>query len=283
MEELKKEHVVDTNDQTKKKGTTGLTTRSPNYPLLNLEKSLEYAKQIFDEDKVTPISTVILLKRLRLESFNGYVRQVLASMNYFGLVNVVGQGDQRKINITNEAYRIFENAPDREAILKRLALKPKVFAKVWGHYQNTGLPNDDVLEDELVWGNSFDFSFTKHGAKNFIANIKSTLKFANINIDDTPDEENEMPESENGQQPESINHKPSMQHKTNPQIPPNTEEMESYNIPLIGKKNAILSIPRPLSNANYQMISGWLKAMKSALIAEDELSREDLEENKNED
>lgn len=269
----------DANVETKKTGTTGLTTRSPNYPFLNLEKSLEYAKIIFDEDRVSQIPTPILLKRWNLPSYNGYTRQILASLNYFGLVDIVGQGDNRKINITNEAFRIFENAPDRDALLKQLALKPKVFAKVWNHYKNTGLPKVDVLETELVWGDTFDFTFTKQGAKNFISNLKSTLEFAKINTEDTHDSQTKTMEGED----ETDNLDPPDDNKTTPPAPPKPEEMESYHIPLIGKKNAILSIPRPLSNANYQMISSWLKVMKSALIAEDELSKEDLEENKNED
>jgi hypothetical protein len=113
----------------------------------------------------------ILVSRWGLPKYNSYVRQLIAALTYYGLIDSAGKGENRRVAVSDRAYRILENAPD----------KPKIFNEIWQHYKQKGLPSNDVLERDLVWQNSFaNTKFTKNGARTFIQNLKSTINFAKI-------------------------------------------------------------------------------------------------------
>jgi len=46
--------------------------------------------------------------------------------------------------------------------------------------------------------------------------------------------------------------------------------LQDNTIPLIGGSTAILSIPRPLSKKNYELIKSWLILMEPSLTEEPE-------------
>lgn len=155
--------------------------RSPNFPCIDLEKAIELTEKIYRSDKRAPIPVEILISRWNLPKYNSYVRQLIAALNYYGLIEIAGKGEERRIAVSGRAYRILENAPDRDKLVKDAALEPKLFYEVWNHYKKRGLPSDEVLERDLIWQMSFaDTKFTKNGAKSFIANLKSTIAFAEI-------------------------------------------------------------------------------------------------------
>ncbi|MEQ9617562.1 MAG: hypothetical protein RIG61_00115 [Deltaproteobacteria bacterium] len=159
--------------------------RSPNYPCIDLEKALELTEKIYSADKRAPIPVETLISRWGLPKYNSYVRQLIAALSYYGLINSSGKGENRRISVSDRAYRILENAGNRESLIKEAALEPKIFGEVWQHYRSRGLPSNEVLERDLVWQQSFaNIRFTKNGAKAFIRNLKSTINFAEIEPDE---------------------------------------------------------------------------------------------------
>lgn len=155
--------------------------RSPNYPCIDLEKALELTERIYSVDKRAPIPVSILISRWGLPKYNSYVRQLIAALTYYGLLDSTAKGENRRVAVSDRGYRILEKAPDRMKLLRTAALEPRIFNEVWQHYRSKGLPNNDVLERDLVWQNSFaNTRFTKNGAKTFINNLKSTITFAKI-------------------------------------------------------------------------------------------------------
>jgi len=155
--------------------------RSPNFPCIDLEKALELTEKIYSSDKRARIPVEILISRWNLPKYNSYVRQLIAALNYYGLIEISGKGEARRIAVSDRAYRILENAPDRGELIKEAALEPKLFYEVWNHYKKRGLPSEEVLERDLIWQTNFaDAKFTKKGAKAFIANLKSTIAFTGI-------------------------------------------------------------------------------------------------------
>ena len=155
--------------------------RSPNYPCIDLEKAIELTGKIYSIDKRAPIPVSILVSRWGLPKYNSYVRQLIAALTYYGLIDSAGKGENRRVAVSDRAYRILENAPDKRKLLRAAALEPKIFNEIWQHYKQKGLPSNDVLERDLVWQNSFaNTKFTKNGARTFIQNLKSTINFAKI-------------------------------------------------------------------------------------------------------
>ena len=155
--------------------------RSPNFPCIDLEKALELTERIYSVDKRAPIPVNLLIARWGLPKYNSYVRQLIAALTYYGLLESSGKGDKRRVEVSDRGYRILEKAPDRTSLLRTAALEPKLFNEVWQHYKKKGLPSNDVIERDLVWQNSFaNTRFTKNGAKTFVSNLKSTINFARI-------------------------------------------------------------------------------------------------------
>ena len=159
--------------------------RSPNYPCIDLAKALELTDKVYSADKRAPIPVETLISRWGLPKYNSYVRQLIAALCYYGLINSTGKAKGRRISVSDRAYRILENARDRGSLIKEAALEPKIFREVWQHYRSRGLPSNEVLERDLVWQKSFaNTRFTKNGAKAFIRNFKSTINFAGIEPDE---------------------------------------------------------------------------------------------------
>ena len=159
--------------------------RSPNYPCIDLEKALEFTNKIYSADKRAPIPVETLISRWGLPKYNSYVRQLIAALSYYGLINSTGKARERRISVSDRAYRILENARNKDILIKEAALEPKIFKHVWQHYRSRGLPGNEVIERDLVWQQSFaNTRFTKNGAKAFIRNLISTIKFAGIEPDE---------------------------------------------------------------------------------------------------
>lgn len=155
--------------------------RSPNFPCIDLEKALELTEKIYTVDKRAPIPVNLLITRWGLPKYNSYVRQLIAALTYYGLLESMGKGENRRVGVSERGYRILEKAPDRAKLLRDSALEPRLFNEVWQHYKKKGLPSNDVLERDLVWQNSFaNTRFTKNGARSFINNLKSSINFAKI-------------------------------------------------------------------------------------------------------
>ena len=208
-----------------------------------------------------------------MDSFNSYTRQIAASLNYYGLIDIKGMGDDRRFSISDDAYRIIENAPDKGDLIRNAVLMPNVFNKVWAHYKDSGLPNDDVLSDELVWGNKFHFKFTKKGAKTFIENLRSSLKFANIDTGDILESETEVNEGEEMPEHEIPESSPQNQPHQKPPSPQISDAMRTYNIPVSSTKDATLLIQGSITVDEYGFIQEWLKIMKNAIVEHENVGK----------
>lgn len=241
-----------------KSGTNGSVSdlgrrRSPNFPCIDLEKALEMTEKIYRVDKRSPITVDVLISRWGLPKYNSYVRQLIAALSYYGLVNSTGKGIGRRIAVSDSAYRILENAPDRDRLIKSAALTPRLFNEVWRHYRTKGLPEDEVLEKELVWQNSFaDTRFTPSGAKSFVNNLKSTISFAGIV------RERYRPGDENGLGV------PDVIEEEN-----NTTTKQSYrrlNLTLGSGEVATIQIPKSITKKEMEYLQDGIRLIEGALF-----------------
>jgi len=162
-------------------------TRSPNYPSVGLEKAVESAASMYADYKTHPVPVLLLHEKWGYKKGSGIANQVVAALKAYGLVDVTGIADDRKLMISKDGQRIVGNAPDRSALLKKAALAPKIHQEVLGNFGERGLPADDLLRQYLVWERPEGQRFNPETVSEFIERFRSTLTFAGVTSLDTID------------------------------------------------------------------------------------------------
>ena len=247
--------------------------RSPNFPIISLEYGLELIRTIYKEYAKYPIALPVLSKALDIAK-GSYLAQHISALSQYDLINVEGEKDGRKISVSDLAYKIIiDNRPisqDRDGLIKKAALTPPMFCKLYEKYPS-GLPSDDyAIEYEL----KVEFGFNPNAIKSFINVFKSTMEFAkiyfsgkvaenNLNIKE-PDMNrlNDASIDNNKNFPEILpDHSDSEANKDeSPKFINNLPE--SFPITLKDKKKAVLSFSRlPIKRADIELIKKFLDLM----------------------
>lgn len=161
-------------DKTEAKGRA--KHRSPNYPLFDLEKAVERAKSLYEKDKMHKVPIGTVHERWGYKKHSAAGNQAVAAVKSYGLATVEGEGENRKVAVSDAGRRIVLDAPDRAELLKTAALGPSLFRSLWEAYREEGLPSDEVLEHHLVFERNFNEDFVG----NAIARFKGTVAFAKL-------------------------------------------------------------------------------------------------------
>jgi len=183
------------NPDEEKKGLKKTRTRSPNYPVISFPNALERAREFYEEYGRATVPIVVAHEPWGYKRYSAYMKQVVAALKSFSLLDVTGIADKRELSISNEAYRILENAPDREKIINRLVLKPQIYSELWEKYKKEGIPSDSTLKVHLEWGG---YNFNKKVIDSFIKDFKDSMALANFQSDDIIDEQNDQGEEDMG-------------------------------------------------------------------------------------
>lgn len=227
--------------------------RSPNYPAINLSRSIEFAGKLDDKYGEHDVPVNLVHKIWGYKEYGGAGDQCVAAVKSFGLITVSGSGKERKIRITEVGRRIYKKAPDSPVLLKKCALLPNVHKEIWEHY-NGDLPNnDDLLKNYLLW--EYKSPFIEKSVATFISELRETISFAKLDSTDiigenAVDENND--DGKNGQN----------NGKRSPKMPPISGNTFDQPIPLPDGSTAILRIPRPMSEENFTFIESFLKMIK---------------------
>lgn len=153
--------------------------RSPAYPFIPVQKALEQAKALHAQEGeyAAPLASAVGAWGYSPKSSGG--RQTLATMKYYGLIEVTGEGDSRKIKVSDAARRIIlderEDDSDKRQLIRRLALTPAAHKALYDQYPN-GLASDGSVEHYLI----FDMGYNKEAAKELLAEFKETASFARL-------------------------------------------------------------------------------------------------------
>lgn len=174
--------------------------RSPNYPLIGLEKAVEMVTGLHAEYGKHPAPIHLLHKKWGYTEGSGVGNQAVAALSAYGLVDISGTGDGRKVAVSKAGQRIADGAPDRADLLRKAALGPKIHQEVLEHYGDKGLPVDELLKQYLVWDRPEGRRFNKDTVGEFIERFRGTLAYAGVTSIDTieedgggPDEDSEDP------------------------------------------------------------------------------------------
>jgi hypothetical protein len=166
-----------TNKTAKKTRRVG---RSPAYPALDLKAALEKAEVLYEAEMRHAASFPTIIQHWGYSKESGPGRLAFAALKKFGLIELIGagKGDARSARISDSAVKlILDKRPDSEGRLHELqaaALRPTAHRTWWDKYGGT-LPSDANLTYQLRL-----VGFTEAGARDFLAEFRSTLAFARV-------------------------------------------------------------------------------------------------------
>ncbi len=155
-------------------------SRGPAYPFVNLERAVEKAAIIAEKGAARqkmPPETFYKLWGMGAKSSSS--RQTMAALNYYDLVEYVGRGTDRKVQLTELALRIVldkqPNSAARAEAVKKAALEPPIFRELHERYAPF-LPDDVVIETFL----KLERSFNDEAAQATIRHFRDTMAFAGL-------------------------------------------------------------------------------------------------------
>lgn len=121
--------------------------QSPSYPHISLEKALERALKIFNEDRTNIIDRETAAKHVGYSSVSGASEKMLATITQYGLLETSGKG---QVKLTSLALDIF--APEND-IAKKHALYlagtfPSLFSQIDESFET--VPSQGKLENWMI-------------------------------------------------------------------------------------------------------------------------------------
>jgi len=148
--------------------------RSPNFPVISLEEAIINTEKLYKADGRAGSLRETVYKHLGYKGEHGASRTVFSALKKFGLIREEGN----QIYLTKDSEIIFmaSETEKKKSAIKRCALKPEIYRKIFEEYSESGLPSDSTLKDRLI----FDFEFNEKSVDGFIINFKKTLEYAEI-------------------------------------------------------------------------------------------------------
>lgn len=244
--------------------------RSPAYPSMSLEKAIGHAVTIYKHEKKSsaPVSVVAQHCGTDIKSSKGL--RLIAALKQFGLVVEEGSGDDRQVRLTERALDILPQTNADEAVfdkaVKAAALAPAIHKKIWDHYKGI-LPSDGSLRVHLIRRLEFNDTY----ADRFIKQFRATLAFAQLTEGDKIDNEGDDAEDDGDDSPPDMLGQligdpfPRKKPKGSPPKPTTGPAMKDLPITLPSLAVAVLRVPVPMTDDDFQALSTMLAAFKPSL------------------
>jgi hypothetical protein len=154
-------------------------TRSPNYPSITLGRALKLTQTLLDKYGRHDTPWDVAIKGIGSTPKSSVGMQMMASLSYYGFVDIKGVKEDRKVKISDSAFKILMDkrpeSPERDTAIREAALKPTMFKKIVDQFPDN-MPANDVLEYELV----VKYNFNPASVKDFIKKFRQTMDFAKI-------------------------------------------------------------------------------------------------------
>ncbi|MCH9054003.1 MAG: hypothetical protein IIA72_23625 [Proteobacteria bacterium] len=153
--------------------------RSPAYPTLPIDKAIEQARVLYDRERknFAPLASAFTAWGYGAKSSGG--RQTLATLRYFGLIEVEGGGDSRQVKVSEMALRVIlderEDSNERDSLIREMALTPSVHKEMYQKYPD-GLPSDATVKHYLT----FEREFNPSAAEELLDEFKRTADYASL-------------------------------------------------------------------------------------------------------
>mgnify|MGYP000291459020 CR=1 FL=1 len=130
---------------------------SPSYPHVPLEKALERARKIFEEDRTNVIDRETAAKHVGYSSISGASDKMLATLANYGLLEPSGKG---QVRLTALALDIFapENESSKKKALYLAGTSPSLFALIDESFEVT--PSMGALKNWMIRRDFVDSAIT---------------------------------------------------------------------------------------------------------------------------
>jgi hypothetical protein len=265
-----------------------MAIRSPGYPSISLEDALEKARLLYKHDKRNATSINVVAGHWNYRPTSSGAKLAVAALKKFGLLESVGNKKSGQVKLTDLALQIIldqrEDSPERDQAIKRAALNPDLHAELWDKYGHD-LPSDATIKTYLVMHRGFNDATVG----DFLKEYKATISFSKLGPGDTISEDDsaasgheaaEMGEGETAPHGVGV----TGNRGTVAGLRGNTLTLP---VPLIGGGMASLSVPIPLSEENFNyltgMIESMLNGMKKALVEPRQSAKDRATEHKIQD
>lgn len=151
-----------------------LRQKSPNAPAYSLQECQEDARRIFRVEGQAPLSRESIAEHLSLAPQSGPFNRKLSSLRQYGLIDPLGK-DFRISDLFLRIDQTFEETERRKAVREALG-RPAIFQSLLAHYENSGLPSDINLTNQLV----LKYRFTKKNAETVAKAFLESCRLAGI-------------------------------------------------------------------------------------------------------
>lgn len=242
--------------------------RSPNYPIMALDKAIELADALHKNQNRYLVPIEAAAKDWGISTKGSYVAQHVATLSSYGLIDVEGEKEARKIKISELAFQIIiDKRPEsqqRDALLREAALSPDIFNKIYEDY-SSGLPADHTLEYELVG----KYKFNQRAVRSFIDIIKTTFAFANVYKSDIIDGKNTPIEEPNMLTIDKTQIKDGLPGKITPPpifVSANEREIATYTIGRGLKARILISGDQPTTLKSIDKLLNRMQEDKEDMI-----------------
>ena len=155
--------------------------RSPSFPFISLARAVERAKAFSDAHRRNPARPAAVGETWGYAPSSSGLLQTISALKAYGLVEDIGKGSDRKIQLTDLAQKILHDTRPgaREAGVKEAAVRPRLFAEYAAKWLPQR-PSDSHCLSEL----RLDRGFTEAAAKTFLKSFDETMIFSSLSYED---------------------------------------------------------------------------------------------------
>ncbi|HXG18964.1 MAG TPA: hypothetical protein VNN62_07815 [Methylomirabilota bacterium] len=168
MKNLERDMENAPNNQTK------VRHKSPNAPAYSLQECQEDARRIFRIEGQAPLSRESIAEHLSLAPQSGPFNRKLSSLRQYGLLDPIGK-DFRVSELFLRIDQTFDEQERRRALREALG-RPSIFQSLLTHYENSGLPSDINLTNQLL----LKYRFTKKNAETVAKAFLDSCRLAGL-------------------------------------------------------------------------------------------------------
>jgi hypothetical protein len=158
-----------------KREIPGKIQRSPRYPFVDLNKAITRASELWSAVGPKDASVADASKAWGYGAKSSGAVQTEAALKQFGLVEVVGRGEARRLRLSKAGQRIVGDSKidpaERRNLIEKAALSPNIHRELWGRWQSS-LPHEEVRA-YLIQRRDFQ----EKGADAVIAEYQKTISF----------------------------------------------------------------------------------------------------------
>ncbi len=144
--------------------------KSPNAPAYSLQECLEDARKIFQAENQVPVSREAIAEHLGLAAQSGPFNRKLSSLRQYGLLEPVG----KDLRISELFLRIEHSGDEEERhrSLRETLRRPTIFQGLMVQYENSGLPSEMNLTNQLILKHKFTRKNAEVVAKAFLDSVR---------------------------------------------------------------------------------------------------------------